>query len=59
MLFSVITGASFFLAGFLWNRLDLAWVMLPLLVVGIFLALTLAAFVFLIIQNTRIVFFMG
>ena len=43
MLFSVITGASFFLAGFLWNRLDLAWVMLPLLVVGIFLALTLAA----------------
>ena len=49
MLFSVITGASFFLAGFLWNRLDLAWVMLPLLVVGIFLALTLAAFVFLVI----------
>ena len=49
MLFSVITGASFFLTGFLWNRLDLAWGMLPLLVVGIFLSLTLAAFLFLVI----------
>ena len=49
MLFGFITGASFFLAGFLWNRLDLAWVMLPVLVAGIFLALTLAAFVILVI----------
>lgn len=49
MLFSVITGASCFLAGFLWSRLDLAWTMLPLLAVGIFLGLTLAAFAFLLI----------
>lgn len=49
MLFSFITGASFFLAGFLWNRLDLSWVMLPLLALGLFAGLTLAAFLFLVI----------
>jgi len=49
MLFSFITGATAFLAGFLWTRLDLSWLMLPLLAAGIFLGLTLAAFVFLLI----------
>ena len=49
MLFSFITGASCFLAGFLWNRFDLSWVMLPLLAVGLFLGLTLGAFLFLVI----------
>lgn len=49
MLFSFITGAACFLAGFLWNRLDLSWVMLPVLAVGLFLGLLLAAFVFLLI----------
>lgn len=49
MLFSFITGATAFLAGFLWTRLDLSWVMLPLLAVGIYLGLILAAFVFLLI----------
>lgn len=49
MIFSIITGATAFLAGFLWRRLDLAWTVLPLLAVGIFLGLTLAAFVFLLI----------
>ena len=49
MLFSFITGATAFLAGFLWTRLDLSWVMLPLLAVGIYLGLILAAFVFLLV----------
>ena len=49
MLFSFIAGASCFLAGFLWNRLDLAWGMLPLLLVGFFLGMILAAFVLLVI----------
>lgn len=49
MLFSLITGATAFLAGFFWQRLDLAWTALPLLIVGIYLGLTLAAFVFLLI----------
>ena len=49
MLFSFITGATAFLAGFLWQRLDLAWTALPLLAVGIFVGLTLAAFLFLVI----------
>ena len=49
MLFGFITGASCFLAGFLWNRLDLSWVMLPLLAVGFFLGLFLLFFVTLVI----------
>lgn len=49
MLFSFITGATAFLTGFLWQRLDLSWAMLPLLAVGIFLGLIVAAFVFLMI----------
>ena len=49
MLFGFITGASCFLAGFLWNRLDLSWVMLPLLMVGFFLGLFLLFFVTLVI----------
>ena len=49
MLFSFIAGASCFLAGFLWNRLDLSWLMLPVLAAGIFLGLTVAAFLFLVI----------
>ena len=49
MLFSFITGATAFLAGFLWTRLDLSWMMLPVLIIGIYLGLVLAAFVFLLI----------
>ena len=49
MLLSFITGATAFLTGFLWTRLDLSWPMLPLLAVGIYLGLILAAFVFLVI----------
>lgn len=49
MLFSFITGASCFLAGFLWNRLDLSWGMLPVLVAGIFAGLVLTAFLFLLV----------
>ena len=49
MLLSFITGASFFLTGFLWNRFDMAWWMIPVLAAGLFLALTAAAFVFLVI----------
>lgn len=49
MLFSFITGATAFLAGYLWTRLDLSWLMLPLLAVGIYLGLLLAAFVFLVV----------
>jgi len=49
MLFSFITGATAFLTGFLWMRLDLSWMLLPLLAAGIFLGLTLAAFLFLLI----------
>ena len=48
MLFSLITGASCFLAGFLWNRLDLSWPMLPVLAAGFYLGLTVAAFLFLV-----------
>ena len=49
MLFSFITGATAFLTGFLWNRLDLSWLMIPVLAIGIYLGLTLAAFLFLLI----------
>ena len=49
MLLNFITGASAFLAGFLWNRFDMAWWTIPLLAVGIFLGLLLAAFLFLVI----------
>ena len=49
MLFSFITGATAFLTGFLWMRLDLPWLMMPVLAVGLFLGLILAAFVFLLI----------
>lgn len=48
MLFSFIAGASCFLAGFLWNRLDLSWPMLPVLAAGFYLGLTVAAFLFLV-----------
>jgi hypothetical protein len=49
MLFSFIAGASCFLAGFLWNRLDLSWPMLPVLAAGFYLGLTVAAFLGLVI----------
>ena len=49
MLFSFIAGASCFLAGFLWNRLDLSWLMLPVLAAGFYLGLTVAAFLGLVI----------
>ena len=49
MLLSFITGATCFLAGFLWNRLDLAWWALPLLAVGIWLALVVVALLFLVL----------
>ena len=49
MLFSFITGATAFLTGFLWTRLDLSWLILPVLAVGIYLGLILAAFLFLMI----------
>ena len=54
MLFSFIAGVSFFLSGFLWNRLDLAWFWLPLLVAGLFVGLTLAAFLVLLILCARV-----
>ena len=54
MLFSFITGATAFLAGFLWTRLDLSWLMLPLLAVGIYLGLMLLAFAFLCILCARV-----
>ena len=54
MLFSFIAGMSFFLSGFLWNRLDLAWFWLPLLVAGLFAGLTLAAFLVLLILCARV-----
>lgn len=49
MLFSFITGVTAFLTGFLWTRLDLSWLMLPVLAIGIYLGLILAAFLFLMI----------
>ena len=50
MLFSFITGVSVFLAGFLWARLDLSLLMIPVIAVGSWLALLLAAFVVLLIS---------
>lgn len=49
MLFSFITGATAFLTGFLWTRLDLSWLMLPVLAAGIYLGLVLLAFLALVI----------
>ena len=49
MLFGFITGATFFLTGFLWRKLALSWLLILPLAAGIYLALTLAAFVFLVI----------
>ena len=47
MLLGFFTGASLFLAGFLWARLDLAFWSIPLIFLGSWLAMLLAAFVFL------------
>ena len=47
MLLSFITGASLFLTGFLWARLDLSFLMIPVMVVGFWLAMLLAAFLIL------------
>ena len=49
MLFSFIAGITAFMTGFLWQRLDLAWTALPLLLVGIYIGLTLVAFLLLLI----------
>jgi len=47
MLLGFFTGASLFLAGFLWTRLDLSFLAIPLIFAGSWLALFLAAVLFL------------
>ena len=47
MLLGFFTGASLFLAGFLWTRLDLSFVAIPLIFAGSWLAMFLAAVLFL------------
>lgn len=54
MLFSFITGATAFLSGFLWKRLGLSWLMLPVVAVGIYLGLMILAFLFLCILCARV-----
>lgn len=54
MLLNFITGATAFLTGFLWMRLDLSWMMLPVLAVGIYLGMLLLAFLFLCILCARV-----
>ena len=49
MLLSIITGASFFLAGFFWSRFDLFFLLIPVLFAGFWLGLLLVAFLFLVI----------
>lgn len=47
MLFGFFTGASMFLAGFFYSRFDLHFLLVPVLFAGCWLALFLAAFLFL------------
>jgi len=54
MIFSVITGATAFLTGFLWTRMDLAWWMLPVLAVLIYLGGVVLAFVILCVLCARV-----
>ena len=49
MLLGFITGASFFLSGFFYSRLDLSFLMIPVLFLGFWLGLLLIAFLFLVI----------
>ena len=49
MLLSIFTGATAFLTGFLWKRLALSWMMIPVLAVGIYVGLILLALLFLCI----------
>lgn len=49
MLLGFITGASFFLSGFFYSRLDLSLLMIPVLFLGFWLGLLLIAFLFLVI----------
>ena len=49
MLFGFFTGASFFLAGFFYSRLDLSILMIPVLFAGFWLAMLVLAFLFLVI----------
>ena len=54
MLFSFITGATAFLTGFLWKRFAIGWLWLLPLAAGIYLALLLLAFLFLLILCARV-----
>ena len=47
MLLGFITGASFFLSGFFCTRLDLSFLMIPVLFLGFWLGMLLIAFLFL------------
>ena len=47
MLLGFITGASLFLSGFFWTRLDLSFLLIPVLFLGFWLGLLLIAFLFL------------
>ena len=49
MLLGFITGASLFLSGFFYSRLDLSFLMIPVLFLGFWLGMLLIAFLFLCI----------
>ena len=54
MIFSIITGATCFLAGFLWTRLDMSWWLLPALAALIYLGGILLAFLILCFLCARV-----